>query len=181
MYNGLVSGCKHFIGIKGGSHCQMAEFSAACSFGESTCTPAPAITRTAQHKVIDTFVLPWLDYTLKGNCAAGSLFNAKLLSDTAITFQKNCDLCGTAAVGAPVALARLKIAPNPASAFMQFSDIPEYYSTLSIFDLTGRLIMAEQVQSNLEVSVAEYPGGSYIYQLSGQGAQPLRGLIQVNR
>ena len=58
MYNNLSSVCKSYISITGGSHCQMADFNFLCNFGELTCTPAPAISRSDQHQIIFRYLLP---------------------------------------------------------------------------------------------------------------------------
>jgi len=62
MYNSLVSDCKTYLSITGGSHCQMANYNFKCSFGELTCSPSPAISRSQQHAIINRYLIPWLNY-----------------------------------------------------------------------------------------------------------------------
>jgi hypothetical protein len=71
----------------------MANSNTLCNFGESSCTPTPTITRTVQHAKIYSYLLPWLDFQLKLNCAQGAIFDSQLLADTSIIFQKNCIQC----------------------------------------------------------------------------------------
>ena len=87
MYDGLSSKSKHYIGIKGGSHCLMADKSFTCSFGEGTCKPKPEITKEEQHRIINRYLVPWLDYHLKHSDAAGFLFDKSLEADNAIIYQ----------------------------------------------------------------------------------------------
>lgn len=104
MYDAIVASCKHYINITGGSHCQMAGNSITCTFGEASCTPAPAISRSAQHVIISKYLLPWLDYTLKKNCTAGTSFESMSATDAAISVSKNCTLCsGTSVASTPKA------------------------------------------------------------------------------
>jgi hypothetical protein len=84
MYDSLQSNCKSYISIIGGSHCQMAENNFLCSFGESTCTPQPTITRGDQHIVINRYLIPWLNYQLKGDCLAGVEFDSLITTDASL-------------------------------------------------------------------------------------------------
>jgi len=93
MYNALQSDCKTYISITGGSHCQMAEYNFYCAFGEATCSPSPAISRAQQHVVINRYLIPWLQSILKGDAAAGEVFDSTLRVDPEVTWLKNCVLC----------------------------------------------------------------------------------------
>jgi pimeloyl-ACP methyl ester carboxylesterase len=181
MYAALPSACKHYISIKGGSHCQMALSNVACNFGESTCTPAPAISRAAQHDVINTFLLPWLDYRLKASCAAGNLFDTKLVSETTITFEKNCDLCSTANVQNVASHTGVTVYPNPATDHISFTNLPSGYTKVSITSLSGRNIDTAELNNGRPVMLQSYPEGIYIYQVSGNNVAPLRGIFRVSK
>lgn len=74
----------------------MAESNFYCNFGEATCSPSPTITRSEQHAIINRFIIPWLNYQLKEDCAAGARFDSLLLSDQSVSFLKNCLLCNNA-------------------------------------------------------------------------------------
>ena len=87
MYEALASPSKCYIGIKGGSHCLMADKSVTCGFGEGACKPKPEITREAQHELIDKYLIPWLDCHLKHDLDAGTSFSNLLKNDTAIVFK----------------------------------------------------------------------------------------------
>ncbi len=93
MYDSLDSTCKTLVLISGASHCQFAEQNVFCSFGELTCTPAPDISRSEQHRFVDTLLIPWLDYHLKGQCMSSSLFQNILTSTENWTFYQSCEPC----------------------------------------------------------------------------------------
>lgn len=90
MYDSLASGCKTFISIKGGAHCEFANSNFNCSFGQSTCTPTPTITRTQQQDAVSDLLKLWLEYYLKDNCNSWNIFNDSLAASPRITHQQNC-------------------------------------------------------------------------------------------
>jgi predicted dienelactone hydrolase len=177
MYTALASTCKQYVGIKGGSHCQMAESSVTCSFGEATCTPAPAIAPAAQHAIIDTFLLPWLDHTLKRNCAAGGHFDMLLATDTAITGQMNCTLCTPDAVPGSIAANMLRIYPNPTGDLLHIDALPGSYNAIHIYSVTGQKLMAFPATTNTTIDTRNLPEGLYLYECQSATAQPLRGMF----
>ncbi len=177
MYNALASACKQYIGIKGGSHCQMAESSVTCSFGEATCTPAPTINRATQHNIIDTFLLPWLDHTLKGICAAGAHFDVLTTTDTAITYTGNCRLCAPGAVGEQLNSNTIHLYPNPAGDQLHMANIPGGYDQLAIYAATGRQVLQLPAGRNMAIDTHALPDGIYLYECEGPTVQPIRGMF----
>lgn len=69
IYDNLGSTCKYYLSINGASHCQFANQNFNCSLGEATCSPSAAITRVTQQALVNEYLLPWLDFELKGTCA----------------------------------------------------------------------------------------------------------------
>jgi dienelactone hydrolase len=90
MYDSLGSICKTFISITGAAHCEFANNSFNCSFGESTCSPAPTITRTQQQDATSDFLKLWLQYYLKDDCNAWTTFNDSLSTSPRITHRQGC-------------------------------------------------------------------------------------------
>jgi len=90
MYNGLASTCKTILNIIGGGHCYFANSSFTCDFGEGTSSTGIAITRTEQHQVTFDFVNLWLDYTLKNECNAFSVFQDSVATSSRITYNQVC-------------------------------------------------------------------------------------------
>lgn len=166
MYDALTASCKHYITIKGGSHCQMAGASTTCSFGEATCTPAPGITRAAQHATINKYLVPWLNYTLKGNCAAGTTFETDLAADAAVTSAKNCTLCSTTGVEVGGLATRLLVYPNPASDKIIVQSDREVVSRIVISQVTGRVVYDGSFSGTTTISTSSFPAGVYLYRIS---------------
>ncbi|HEY0030421.1 MAG TPA: T9SS type A sorting domain-containing protein [Bacteroidia bacterium] len=92
MYDSLASACKTFVSIKGGAHCEFANSNFNCSFGQSTCSPAPTITRTQQQDAVSDFLKLWLEYYLKDNCTAWDTFNDSLAASPRITYDQQCEV-----------------------------------------------------------------------------------------
>ena len=93
MYDSLASDCKTLVQITGASHCQFAEQNVFCSFGELTCSPAPEISREEQHRLVDTLLIPWLAYHLKGSCQASVDFQSILTTSNDWTVLQVCKPC----------------------------------------------------------------------------------------
>ena len=96
MYDSLASACKTFISIKGGAHCEFANNNFNCSFGQSTCTPTPTITRAQQQDAVSDLLKLWLGYYLKDNCNSWNVFNDSLAASPRIAHEQQC------AINAPV-------------------------------------------------------------------------------
>lgn len=137
MYDSLQSLCKTYISITGGSHCQMADNNFLCSFGEGTCSPAPAITRAAQHAIINRYILPWLDSQLKNSCAAGVTFDSLITADAEITFEKTCILCHSTYVNNIENTYGISIYPNPVLGMLHVSIGANDNVLMNVYDAKG--------------------------------------------
>ena len=114
MYDSLISSCKTFVSITGGSHCQFASYNINCYIGEGTCTPQPAITSSAQQTTLFNLLLPWLDFYLKNDCSAGIQFQNFITAGSGITSQQNCTLlCTGIGIKNESCIAKIFISPNP--------------------------------------------------------------------
>jgi hypothetical protein len=145
----------------------MANASTTCSFGEATCTPAPTISRAVQQAVIDTYLVPWLNYHLKGDCIAGNHFDTKLVADAAISYVKNCKLCGTASVVGAVRASSVSLYPNPCREELRIKlPVGKHYE-LSILAVTGVPVYRAEVADGTIVTLGNVPAGVYLYQVVG--------------
>ena len=167
MYSGLISSCKTYININGASHCQMANNNTFCSIGESSCTPAPTISRTVQHAKIFSYLLPWLDYQLKGNCNQGFVFDSQIATDTSITFQKNCNQC-TSLLTEEWNISKEEIAvyPNPARDYINFKSSNRKEFNLSVFDSNSKVVFQQKFIESIRVDASKFPSGIYYYEVS---------------
>ena len=144
MYLGLASSCKTLITIIGGSHCQMANSNFLCGIGEATCSPQPTITRTGQQNVIDNYLLPWLEYQLKGNCVQGNIFDTQIVTDNAITYQKNCIQCTNLITNDLVYDNKIQLSPNPVKEVVIVKGIIGVKYQIKIYDILGKLIVTKE-------------------------------------
>jgi hypothetical protein len=179
MYDGLSSACRQYIGIKGGSHCQMAGTSTTCSFGEGTCTPAPTISRAIQHAIIDTFMVPWLRYTLQGSCPDGAAFDARMAADTSVTPQSNCILCSTTGTSRWATTAAVTAHPNPANERLYINCTNERYNQLQLLSAEGRVQHSESWKPGKPILTEHLPAGLFIYKLSGPSVPMLSGRVLI--
>ena len=176
MYDALQSGCKTYISITGGSHCQMADNNFLCSVGEASCSPDPEISRETQHTVIAGYVLNWLKRQLLADCEAGAAFDAQILIDPAITYQKNCTQC--APLGLASAENDIQVFPNPVSDALQVN-IPLGNGVLALYDAQGRKVLEHNVSSQTAIDVSTLSQGCYWYVLSSD-ALVKRGMLVKN-
>jgi pimeloyl-ACP methyl ester carboxylesterase len=181
MYNALASACKTYVSITGGSHCQMAESNFNCNLGELTCSPPPAITRAQQHAIINSLLIPWLNYHLKGDCNAWSDFQNLLSAGSGITSQQSCTACVTG-ITPPESSGKLKIFPVPArNHFFVQTDDDIASVNISIYNLQGVKI-SEQFISRKDYNgfKAESPANTGIYLIelmTGKGERRYSRLI----
>lgn len=175
MYNALASPCKTYVSINGASHCQMADANTLCSLGEASCTPVAAISRTYQHTVIDRYLIPFLDFQLKSDCAAGASFDSLLVTDADITYQRTCLQCpSSTAVSGSLLLDAVSLYPNPVidEVIVSFPEDREY--GISILDPKGVVCLEEQFQRGTErrLQVQNLPPGIYLVQVRLPGSAP---------
>ena len=120
IYTALASECKTMISVTGASHCQFAAANFACSLGESGC-PAPAVSGAAQQATVLRHLLPWLAGVLEGDAAAWSGFQARRVSDPAITSLQSCPTTAVEDASLPEGGPRLRCEPNPALGSVRFT------------------------------------------------------------
>jgi len=177
MYNGLSSTCKTLISIIGGSHCQMANSNFLCNVGESSCSPQPTISRAVQQTKINTYLLPWLDYQLKGNCSQGSLFDSQITTDNAITFQKNCIQCNNLDTDISVLDGDIKVYPNPFNAFVKISGSVGKEYQITLYDSNAKHILEKSFITAVTIETTVLAKGIYFYAITAEGKKVLEGKI----
>ncbi len=90
IYDNINSGCKWYLSINGGSHCQFANQNFNCSFGEATCSPSPSISRATQQAIAVEYLLPWLNFELKGICSPWVNKQSTIAADNRLTPASAC-------------------------------------------------------------------------------------------
>lgn len=91
MYDASAAPCKYFLSILGGAHCYFANSNFNCDFGESTASSGISITRAEQQQTMYDAITPWLDFYLKGDCQAKSVFDNFVDNDARITPTFECN------------------------------------------------------------------------------------------
>lgn len=88
LYNASSSTDKAFILIKGGTHCQMGVSHPKCRFGEKLAgCKEGGISREKQMTIIQSYLIPWLKYYLKGDSVAGCQFSSVIMNDKEIDYE----------------------------------------------------------------------------------------------
>ncbi len=167
MYNALASNCKSYVSITGGSHCQFANSNFNCNFGELTCSPAPAISRTQQHAIKNSVLIPWLNYQLKNDCNAAATFENLIANPSGFTAQKNCVLCATS-VGNEISDENLiHVHPTITGDFITISapSVPVKSTLLTITDQKGKVVFKKVLSidqnSSEKISLQDLSPGIY--------------------
>jgi pimeloyl-ACP methyl ester carboxylesterase len=160
MYESLNSDCKTQINIINGGHCYFADENALCSFGESSCNGSLNITRPEQQEVTNDFLNIWLDYSLKGNQNAFSVFNDSLQSSNRINYLQDCNTVGLPHLDNTV---ELDIFPNPVIEKLNLiMPIEQINGTLTINNILGQHIYQGSILgTNTQIDVSSYTNGTY--------------------
>lgn len=169
MYNALSSTCKTLLSIVGGSHCQMANNNFLCNVGESSCSPQPTISRAVQQTIINSYLLLWLDYQLKGNCSQGVLFDNQITTDNTITYQKNCLQCNGLSVAVTLTDNVIKVYPNPASDFVNITGMPGMIYHIKIYDSNAKIISDKSFTGLTSIETSDLAQGTYFYSIVHAG------------
>lgn len=166
LYYGLTSACKTYISMVGASHCQMSNSNTLCSFGESSCSPAPTISRSVQHSKIFSYLLPWLNYQLKSDCSQGSLFDSQIISDATITYQKNCIQCNPLETSEFNTLDNeIVLFPNPAKDYIYVKGITQKEYFLKILDSNSKVILQFKITESQNIDISKLSSGIYFYEV----------------
>lgn len=168
MYDALESSCKTFLSVTGADHCQFASESVPCSLGQSFCSPQASISAEEQQSVVFTCLIPWLNYYLKNDCAAGDLFQGLLVSPGGFTSEQNCTLdCLTNNIDMQSNETVYKLYPNPCDHVLIF-EAPEreFGQTYCIENMLGQVIFSSFIQSpRIETDLQSQPDGLYFFKL----------------
>lgn len=173
MYNALATTCKTYIEIKGGDHCKMANNNFFCELGQSTCQPQATITDSIQHTILNRYLVPWLDFYLKNNCASGALFDSILVVDNDITYQKNCSLCSN--------IQGFETIENTGFQFSTEANVwhitnnSNLTSALVVTDIAGRVLFRKNFIGYIDQSIPEFDSGLYLITVYNQhGSQTFK-------
>lgn len=163
MYLKTAANCKAEITIKGAAHCEFANSSVTCSFGEGTCSPQPTITSAQQHAIASVYYSYWLKYWLKGDCQSWNLFLDSANNATNITKQLGCTLTCTTGINKTKTANNITIAPNPTQSLLNVLLENTENVGVEVYDALGRKVDALYFAStkNFTVDVTAFDRGVY--------------------
>lgn len=174
MYDALTSDCKTLVEIKGASHCQFAEQNVFCSFGELTCSPSPEISREEQHHLVDTLLIPWLAYHLKGKCQASVDFQSILTTSNDWTTRQLCNPCFPLSITELRKEPSFQVYPMPSFGNFYLKGLSSFQpKTICIYTVYGVPVYQQELESTKndlwEVNSRLNPGVySIVVSYSGQ-------------
>ena len=173
MYNALASSCKTYVSISGGDHCQFAGYNFYCILGQSTCLPQATIDAATQQQLVFDYLLPWLNFYLKGDCLAGDAFQELMADGAGIAAQQNCALdCFSNVFTQPEVNGILELYPNPGSDRLSIKGVAlQPGAQYSVFNAAGLRIDAGTILTQTgAIDVSHYAPGYYMLVLSGVAA-----------
>lgn len=116
IYDSTAAAYKTQVYITGGGHCYFANSNFACNFGESTCTPKPTISQSAQQSVTQDFLKLWLAYHLKNDCQKAKEFQDSLSVSTRISYRQSQSIaCVSGTTDVYFSPDAVNVYPNPFS------------------------------------------------------------------
>jgi hypothetical protein len=90
---------------------------------------------------MNALLIPWLDYQLKGDCNAWSVFQNLLSAGQGINSLQNCTVCLPSSVLNAINQETLTVFPVPASgSFFIRTKADEKISSVRIYHLTGKKV-----------------------------------------
>lgn len=91
IYAAIGADCKTYVNITDAYHCQFGGYNFNCDFGELTCRQAGGLDRDAQLDYVRALLYPYLNYFLKGDCAAWDEFTNLITNANWLTYQNTCN------------------------------------------------------------------------------------------
>ena len=150
MYNNIPYTCKTYIDINNGLHCHFGNNDFTCVLGQisSGCNNS-TINSSVVFNKIQSLLLPFLDYYLKGICTRGTDFENTYNNITGVNKQRTCtvDPFGCSPTGI-IDLAfdkEIKIMPDPISLQEQvkIQSKNSWIKSLWVADAGGRVLYKE--------------------------------------
>jgi len=166
MYDSTAASFKTQVNITGGGHCYFANNNFNCSFGESTCSPAPSISRAQQQAAVNDFLQLWLAYYLKGDCNAAVQFQDSLTTSDRVTFRQSQPIGCVTEIGQIDIMNEISIFPNPAHNKVNV-ECKTPNQELTLYDATGRTVLKQKLTFPLSVFDLQLNAGIYFAKVLG--------------
>ncbi len=163
MYDTLASVCKSLINITGGAHCLFASMNNNCYFGQGTCSPQPTISAAAQQTTTFNLLLPWLNYYLKNDCAAGNQFQGLITVGSGITSKQNCSIGCSVGINEIQSDLSVSVYPNPASVSIHINTSNIDVLSIKLINILGETVyQTMNKNSQTIIDVSRFVKGIYL-------------------
>jgi len=170
MYDSTLAAYKTQIYITGGGHCYFANSNLNCTFGETTCSPSPAITRTEQQSAVNDFLKLWLAYFLKGDCPKAQEFQDSLLQSSRITYRQSQSIICPASINEIQFNDNIiSVFPNPVNNFLSIELKKKNIHCITVCNILTELItryIYEANSSKIHIDVSSLPNGIYFLRIN---------------
>ncbi|TVQ13681.1 MAG: hypothetical protein EA361_09200 [Bacteroidetes bacterium] len=171
VFNALNSQAKTWISITGGGHCYFANYNFNCAFGESFSSGNITISRQEQQQATADFSILWLNYFLRDDCAALTVFQDSLQLSPRIAYQQEQDIDvpvvtreGDQLLGSPAATWQWYFDGEPVTGadqqFFQPQQSGTYQVEVTYFNLCKYISEPFEFLMEYSISIATEPSGS---------------------
>ncbi len=172
MYDSTAAAYKTQVYITGGGHCYFANSNFACNFGESTCTPKPTITPSAQQAVTQDFLKIWLAYYLKNDCQKAREFQDSLSVSTRISYRQSQSMaCVSGTTDSDFSPDAVNVYPNPFSSEltleMQLGQIQRLELYNGMMQLVGTYLF-DAVDRSVTLDCSALSNGIYFMKINNK-------------
>lgn len=177
MYDSTAATYKTQLNIIGGGHCYFANSNFACTFGESTCSPSPTITRAEQQSVTNDFLKLWLAYFLKNDCQKAQAFQDSLSVSSRISYRQSQPIaCVSGVTDTHANPLPFKIFPNPVKSLVNVeAEAVLFGSVYTVYNSTGKLVLTGKIDAeNTVIEFSNLPGGIYLFSAGGNLKQTFK-------
>ena len=148
MYDSAASAYKTQVYVTAGGHCYFANYNFNCTFGESTCSPSPAITRAEQQSAVNDFLKPWLAYFLKGDCTKAQEFQDSLVASNRITYRQSQSIACPSGINESFSSPDfIWVFPNPTGEFLNINLQKEKVKDVIMYDVIKNKVLAHYISN----------------------------------
>lgn len=161
MFDSCNSTCKTHITITGGGHCYFANYNFNCSFGESTTSPQPSISRSEQQRRVFYILKPYLGHILKNNLNDSILFFNRLQNNAEYSYVRQCSYITTDVLSVSPK-SDIILSPNPFNDSLKIGvDDDDDDDDVFIYNTIGEIIWKGNIKRVTTINTSEWPKGVY--------------------
>jgi len=161
MFDSCASWCKTRVNITGGGHCYFANNNFNCSFGESTTSPQPTITRAEQQRRVFYLLKPYLNYMLKGSLADSITYFSRLQNTSEYTYVRQCSVVTDVKKNN---LDKIPVFfPNPVKSIFRINQD----GFVRISNILGMTVYEGNIKVNDMINAENWEAGVYLMNING--------------